>query len=448
MDFTKQGDPLVIVGALRSPIGQAGKSLSKIQSYELGALVAEEAFKRVGIAKEAVDAVIAGEITQSSRAPNAARVISVKTGLPLEAAAVTIANNCVSGFEAIFEASRRIILGEATLALVLGQESMSNAPIYLSKAQHNPKTATVDKIQKNWGDIPAMEDITLVDGVEEGLTDPVRHANMAETAEVVAQKMGMSKVQLDEYAHGSYSKALNAIQGGKYQPYIVPIEHEKGVLENDEYIMSKTGFVEKPERFAKAGPIFDMPPHTNLKEFYDKYGSWIGKPFSDQSQAGVSLFNACPRSDGAGALFITTASKAKELNLPVQAVIKGWGNFGVDPIIMGLGIAHSMKRALDNASLKWDQIDNYEIHEAFAATALGSMRLVKEEYGFDLEALLGENRVNPNGGTLALGHPLGATGIRIAINQIMELSGPNTNLSMGAICAGGGVGGALILGSP
>ncbi len=448
MDYTRQGDRLVIAGALRTPIGQAGKSLSKIDSYRLGALVTEEIIKRAGISKEAIDGVVAGEIGQSSKAPNVARVISVKAGLPLEAPAVTVANNCVSGFEAIYEAARRILLGENNLILVLGLESMSNMPIYLDKAQRNPKTATVDKIQKNWSEIPEMEEVRLVDGVEEGLTDPVRQANMAETAEVVAQQMGMSKKQLDDYAYGSYKKALEAIEAGKYKPYLVPVEHEKGVLENDEYIMSKTGFVEKPERFAKATAIFDMPPHTSLKQFYEKYGSWIGKPWSENAEAAVSLFNACPRSDGAGGLLLTTESKAKELGLPVQAVLRGWGNFGVDPIIMGLGIAHSMKRALDNSGLEWTQMDNFEIHEAFAATALGSIKLVKQTYGFDLESLLEQNKVNPNGGTLALGHPLGATGIRVAINQIMELSRPEVKLSMGAICAGGGVGGALVLESP
>lgn len=446
MKFTRNGDPLVIASALRTPIGQASKSLAGFDSFELGALVVEEIFKRSGVSKETVDGLIAGEIGQSSRAPNPARVISVKTGLPIEASAATIANNCVSGFEAIYEASRRILLEENDLIVVVGEESMSNMSVYLSGVQKNPKTATVEKIKKNWDTLLDNPEVQLVDSVDEGLVDPVREANMAETAEVVAQKLGLDKKRLDEYAYGSYKKTLDAINAGKYKPWLVPVTHEKGVLENDEYIMSKTGFVEKPERFEKAGPIFNTPPYTSIEEFYKKYGDWVGKPFTPETDGAISLFNACPRSDGAGALIVTTESKAKELGLEIQAKIAGWGNFGVDPIIMGLGIAHSMKRALDNTGLDWSDIDNFEIHEAFAATALGSMIVAKQEYGYDLEAALAAGKVNPNGGTLAMGHPLGMTGVRVVINQLIELtSNPNVKRSMGAICAGGGVGGALIL---
>jgi acetyl-CoA C-acetyltransferase len=446
MNFTRNNDKLVIVSAVRTPVGQAGKSLSHFFSHELGILVAEEAIKRCGIDRKKIDGVAAGEIGQSSRAPNVARVISVKTEIPVEATAVTVANNCVSGFEAISEACRRIIMGENNVELVVGMESMSNFPIYLNRAQQNSKTATVEKIKANWASIPEISEIEIISAVDEGLVDPVRKANMAETGEVLAQKMGLTKKDLDEYAYGSYKKTLEAIQAGKYKPYILPVAGEKGMLEDDEFIMSKTGFVEKPERFEKATAIFDMPPHTNMKDFYARYEKWIGKPYNDSVKGAVSLFNACPRSDGAGAMIITTESKAKELNLKVMAYITGWGNYGADPIYMGLGIAHSMKKALDNTGLTWTDIDSFEIHEAFAATALGSIITVKDLFGFDLQKKLNEGAVNPNGGTLAIGHPLGATGIRVAINQIMEMqTNASVKKSMGGICAGGGVGGALIL---
>jgi len=187
-----------------------------------------------------------------------------------------------------------------------------------------------------------------------------------------------------------------------------------------------------------------------MSEFYKKYGDWIKKPYEEgKTRGAVSMFNACPRSDGAGALLVTTESNAKRLGLTVQAVIRGWGNAGVDPIIMGLGIAHSMKKALDNSGLSWEDIDFYEIHEAFAATALGSIVTIKNDYKFDLESLLDKGKINPNGGTLALGHPLGMTGIRVVINQIMDLQeNSEAKMTMGAICAGGGVGGALILERP
>jgi len=448
MNFTKNGEKLVIASALRTPIGQAAKSLSQFESYDLGYMVIEELLTRHPFLKNKIDLLVAGEISQSSRAPNVARVLSVKSGLPLSAVAVTVANNCVSGFEAIIEAARRVLLGESSVALAVGLESMSNMPLYLCNAQKNAKTANLDKINKNWAEIPTLDDVKIVNSVDEGLVDPVRGANMAETAEVVSQSLGLSKKNLDQYAWGSFSKSLKAIETGKYKPYIVPVKHNDGILENDEYIMSKTGFVEKPERFEKATGIFNMPPHTSLKSFYEKYEKWIGKSFTENAEATVSLFNACPRSDGAGALIVTTESKARELGLPVQAIISGWGNYGVDPIFMGLGIAYAMNQALVNTNKKWEDIDGFEIHEAFAATALGSIVKVKQEWKFDLEKKLSENKINPNGGTLALGHPLGATGIRIAINQIMQLEQTDAKQVMGAICAGGGVGGALILEKP
>jgi len=445
MNFKRDGESLVICNVKRSAVGQAGKSLSKMYSHEIANKVIADVIESSGIDKDKIDGVVSGEIGQSSKAPNVARVLAVQNEIPLDTPAITVANNCVSGYEAIIEASRRILLGENDVMLVTGQESMSNFPIYFDKAAQNSKTATSAKILKNWDSI--KDDITVIDGVNEGLIDPVRDANMAETGEVAAQKVGLTKEDLDAYAHGSYSKALAAIEAGKYAPYITKIEHEKGVLEHDEFIMSKTSFVEKPERFAKAGAIFDMPPHTSIKGFYDKYGKWIGKDFKEgETKAAVTLFNACPRSDGAGALILTTESKAKELGLQIDAKIKSWGYAGVDPIYMGLGMAGAMKKALSNAELKYDDISSFEIHEAFAATALGSMHVVTKEQDYDLVGRLEKGDVNRNGGTLAMGHPLGATGIRVAVNQIIALKDQaDSKYSMGTICAGGGVAGAIIL---
>lgn len=445
--FDRDGEKLVICNAKRTPVGQAQKSLSEYHAYQLGSKVVEAVIKESGISKDKIDGVVCGEIGQSSKAPNSARVISVRAELPLVSTAVTVANNCVSGFEAINEAARRIITGENDVMMVIGEESMSNFPVYLDNVKKHAKTANVDKIKKNWEQIPEMDDITIVDGVEEGLNDPVRDAMMFTTAEVVAQKLGIKKEELDNYAHYSYSKAYEALEGGKYDPYLVPVDHAKGTLEKDEYIMSKKGFVEKKERFEKAGPIYNMMP-GGMKGLYEKFGEFIGKEYKEgETEGAVSLFNSCPQSDGAGAMIITTESKAKELGLDIQAVIKGWGNYGVDPVIMGLGIAYSMDSALKYTGIKWEDIDKYEVHEAFAATALGSMIVARDELNYDLVKRWEDGDVNPNGGTLAIGHPLGATGIRVAINQIMDIK-DGAQTTMGAICAGGGVGGALILEKP
>ncbi len=444
--FDRDGDRIVIAGAVRTPVGQAGSALSGKQAFELGTLVVEEVIKRAKLDKKNIDGVVAGEISQSSKAPNAARVISVKTEIPLGANAVTIANNCVSGYEAIFEASRRIIMGENELIVVVGEESMSNMPIYLDGAKQNSKTANVDKLKANWADVPNMPDVKLIDGVAEGLNDPIRDAMMFATAEIVAQKLNLKREDLDKYAHGSYKKAHDSLVAGKYDKYLLPVkygEKPEEILDKDEFVMGKTGFIEKPERFAKSPVIYEKMP-GGLKGLYDKFEKWIGKKYEETMKPVVTLFNACPQSDGAGAVIITTESKAKELGLPILAKIKGWGYGGVDPAVMGLGIAYAMKEALENTGLKWEDINTYEIHEAFAATALGSMVVARDEFKHDLVARLEKGDVNPNGGTLAMGHPLGATGIRMAINQIMDLDA-GAKYVMGSICAGGGVGGALIL---
>lgn len=441
--FDRDGDRIVVVDAVRTPVGQVNKAYKKMYSYDLGSLVLEEVLKKAKLDKKHVDGVVVGEISQSSKAPNVARVLSVKADLPLSANAVTVANNCVSGFEAIFEASRRLITGENDLILVIGEESMSNMPIYLEDARANNKTSNVEKLKANWAQ--ALElGVKPVDAIEEGLNDPIRDAMMFATAEIVAQKLDIKRADLDTYAHGSYKKAYEALTAGKYDKYVLPVTNPDGeVIEKDEYIMSKSGFVEKPERFEKTFAIYDKMP-GGLEGLYNKFNKFIGKAYDSSKVAGVTLFNSCPQSDGAGAAILTTESKAKELGLPIKAYIKGWGYYGVDPSIMGLGIAYSMREALANTGLKWEDIAKFEIHEAFAATALGSMMVTRDELGYDLVARLEKGDVNPNGGTLAMGHPLGATGLRVLVNQLLDLE-DGAKYAMGAICAGGGVGGALII---
>ncbi len=446
MKFDRNGDRLVIISGVRTPIGQAGKSLAKKYTYEYGTDVLIEAINRSGIEKSQIDGVVAGEIMQSSKAPNVARVMSVKADLKQEITAVTVANNCVSGVEAITEASRRVLLGENEVVAVVGQEGMSKSIIYLGDIQRNSKASNVQKIKDNWNELPELEEFEVIDSMEEGLTDPVRNAIMMETAEVVSQKLGLKRKELDNYAHSSYQRAYDAIEKGKYDPFIMPVEHEKGILEKDEYIMSKKGFVDKPERFAKSNALYDWAPHTNMKDFYKKFEKYIGRSYSSDVEGTVTLFNSCPRSDGAGSVIVTTESKAKELGAKPLAYIVGWGNKGVDPVVMGLGIAYSMEKALINTGLKWADINSYEIHEAFAATALGSMKVVKNDMGFDLVSAYEKKIVNPAGGTLALGHPTGMTGVRAVLNQIMEFqNNSNVRYSISGVCAGGGVGGSIIL---
>ncbi len=448
MKFDKNGDRIVISTILRTPIGQAGKSLSEVESFQMAHKVVEAVLKKSGIDKSKIDGVLAGEIGQSSKAPNIARVVSVMAGLPMEATAVTLANNCVSSLEATNAAARRLMLDEGQVYLVFGTESMSNMAVYLDKIKQNPKTGNVSKLRANWADVPAMVEagqIRIVDGVEEGLTDPATGALMIETGEIVAQNLGLSQADLDKYAHGSYKRAYEALVAGKYDEFLLPMEGKKGVLDKDEYIMSKNNFVEKPDWFGKNKPIYEMMP-GGLKAFYEKNKPYLSKEYSDSLKGAVTLFNACPQSDGAAAMIVTTESKAKEMGLPILAYIKSWGNYGVHPAIMGLGIAYSMNKAVQQSGLKWDEIDFFEVHEAFASTAYGSLVEVRDKLGYDLVARYEKGDVNRNGGTLALGHPLGATGLRMIVNQLVEFKqSKNAKYSLSGVCAGGGVGGALLL---
>lgn len=447
MKFTTfDNERVVLAGGIRTPVGQAGKSYSDIPSAELGYRITEEIFKRTGVSKTEVDGVVAGEISQNVKTPNVARVISVRAGIPLEATAITVANNCVSGLESVLDAARRVIIGEGDLYLALGLESMSQGPFIIEGAKENSKTSTVEKLQQNWGEALSMG-VRVIDSIDEGLNDPIRKMNMAMTGEIAAQNYNLTKKELDDYAYRCYKKTYDSIKAGKYKKYQLPITlTDNSVLEDDEYIMSKVGMVENPGRFDKASVIFDSK-YMSIKEFYDKYGEWIRKPYKEgETKAAVTLFNACPRSDGAGGIFVTKESVAKKLGLQIQAYIGGWGMFGVDPAHMGIGMAFAMNKALKAAGLKFEDMDNFEIHEAFAATAMGTFREVKESYKFDLEKADKDGKVNPNGGTLAIGHPLGATGIRVLLNQIMFFDeNPSARRSINAICAGGGVGGSIIL---
>jgi acetyl-CoA C-acetyltransferase len=326
---------------------------------------------------------------------------------------------------------------------------MSGSFLTVEGVKTNPKLATVDKLKKSWDKALEMG-AEIIDPVDEGLNDPIRKINMAMTGEIAAQNYDLTKKDLDTYAYNCYKKTHDAIKAGKYKPFIEPVQLTNGnKLEDDEYIMSKLGMVENPGRFDKATAIFDTK-WMSLKQFYEQYGEWINKPYEEgKSQAAVTLFNACPRSDGAGAVFVTTESKAKELGLEIQAVLGGWGMYGVDPAHMGIGMAFSMNKALKEAGLTFNDVDNFEIHEAFAATAMGTFREVKKSFGFDLEAANQQGKVNPHGGTLAIGHPLGATGIRVLINQLLAMKEDSSiKRSINAICAGGGVAGSIIVERP
>jgi acetyl-CoA acetyltransferase family protein len=442
-----QSKTIVVAGGARTPIGHLSRSLSALTADALlvDALVAT--LDRARLPKEAVDGVIAGWVGQGFNAPNIARVAALRAGLPESVQSVTVQNNCVSSIESISAACRFILAGEGELYLACGTEVMSRLPYTIDGSRAAKALRSLDTVKAKWGELLATSDVAVVDAMEAGLTDPVEKINMAGTAEVCAQMYGISRAAEDEYARESFRRSLAGWKSGFYDTHVVPVKRDGAmVLEKDEYPFLREDLVEKPQMFAKAPALFDNSAYS-LKDFYRDYGRHItGKTYQEGMKGTVTLFNSCGRSDGAAAVIVTTAEKAKSLGLEVLAEIKGWGFVGNNPAHMGVAPALAAPVALQRSGVTFDQLDQLELHEPFAATVLSIFKLGKEKFGHDWAAKNAAGALNPNGGSIALGHPLGATGARLMLNLVHALKkNPKGRYGMLAACAGGGMGGSLVV---
>jgi acetyl-CoA C-acetyltransferase len=390
---------VVIVDAVRTPVGNHGGMLRDFDATTLAKIVMEKLLERTKIDPAAITEVIFGCVFQSSDAPNVTRVAALKAGIPKEVPAYTVARNCDSGMDAIVNAWRSIQVGDGDIYLVGGVESMSNIPYLVRGAR--------------WG--LKLRHSELTDALWEGLTDPNCGQIMGRTAENLVEEYGLTRVQQDEYAVQSHQKAYKAQTEGRFADEIVPVEAKRKketiLLEQDETInpgltMEKAGFA--PAVFKENGS--------------------------------VTPANACSISDGASAMLLMTAEKAKELGYTPLARIVSYGYAGVDPQRMGIAPAGAVPKALDKAGLKLNQMDLIEINEAFAGQVLS----VGAELGWDW------NKVNVNGGAIALGHPVGCSGCRIVVTLVHEMKHRNGNGSsakygLATLCAEGGQGSALIV---
>lgn len=423
----------------RTPFAQIQKGLASFPSHELGYIVAKDILERTKLKKDAIDGVFVGE--GFPFAPNPARVIANKLDIPPATPALTLANNCVSSIEAVAEAARRIVLGEGDVFLVLGEESQTHIPMVVRNARVNKKTNSVDKVIKalKEGDLP--EGVELIDSLDEGLGDSETSAGMAVTAEIVAQNYALTKEWSDKFAYQSYKRAYDATQEGKYRPFLIAVDGDEGKLEDDEAVLLRKGIVENPGRMEKAMMLFDNQA-MKFDDFKKKYGEWL-----EQSHgATVSIFNACARSDGASGVVITTEEKAKELGLEIQAYLTGFRMKGVHPNYMGIGQAEASLGVLEDMGIKIDDVDQVEIHEAFAATAIGALEEIKKRTGYDWQTKFEEGKINKFGGSIAIGHPFGATGIRLLANAVMDMQQDSSiNRVLCTACAHGGVAGAMVV---
>jgi acetyl-CoA C-acetyltransferase len=386
---------VVIVEALRTPVGNHGGMLKDFDATTLAQIAMKGVLDRTKLDPSLITEVIFGCVFQSSDAPNIARVAALKAGVPKEVPAYTVARNCDSGMDAIVNAWRGIQVGDGYIYLVGGVESMSNIP-YLTRGAR-------------WG--LKLRHAQLTDALWEGLTDPNCGQIMGRTAENLVEEFNLTRQQQDEYAVQSHKKAAQARSAGKFADEIIPIEvkkkKEKILLEQDETI--------NPDiTVEKAG--------TAPAVFKEDGGS-------------VTPVNACGICDGASAMLIMSAEKAKELGLTPMAKIVSYGYAGVEPHRMGIAPAGAVPAALQKAGLMLEQMDLIEINEAFAGQVLS----VGAKLGWDW------SKVNVNGGAIALGHPVGSSGCRIVVTLVRELRRRKAKYGVATLCAEGGQGSALVI---
>jgi acetyl-CoA C-acetyltransferase len=387
---------IVIASACRTAIGKFGGSLKDIPAYDLGAAVIKEAVDRAGLKPEQIDEVIMGGVIMGGLGQNPARQASIKAGLPVECTAMTINIVCGSGLKSVALAANQIKAGEAEIVVCGGMENMSAAPYAIPKARWGARMGNAQMI-----------DLTVNDGLWEAFND----YHMGITAENVAEQWGLTREMQDEFAVRSQNKAEKAVDGGVFDDEIVPITipQRKGdpiVFARDEHL-SRGNTMEK---VAKLRPAF-------------------------KKDGTVTAANASGINDGAAALVVMSREKAEELGIKPLATIVSYATGGVDPKIMGVGPVPATRKALEKAGMTVDDLDLIEANEAFAAQSLA----VAKELGFDMD------KVNVNGGAIALGHPVGASGARILVTLLYEMGRRDAKKGLATLCIGGGMGQALIV---
>ncbi|MDF2629921.1 MAG: acetyl-CoA acetyltransferase [Symbiobacteriaceae bacterium] len=387
---------IVIASAVRTPIGSFGGTLAGFQGWELGAIAMKAALERAGLSPAQVDEVYMGCVLQAGQGQGPARQAALKVGIPDTVPATTINIICGSGLKAVTMAAQAILAGDAEIVLAGGFESMSNAPYLLPKARTGYRMGN--------GEIIDMM-------VHDGLTCSVNRYHMGITAENVAEQFGIGRAEQDEFAAASQTKAVAAVESGRFADEIVPVA-----------IAQKKG---DPVMFAK-----DEYPRAGTTA--EKLGAL--KP-AFKKDGTVTAGNASGINDGAAALVIMSAEKAAELGITPLAKLAGWATAGVAPQVMGIGPVPATKKALAKAGVTLEQIDLIEANEAFAAQALA----VAKELAFD------PAKVNVNGGAIALGHPIGASGARILVSLIYEMMKRDAKKGLATLCVGGGMGVAAVV---
>ena len=385
---------IVIAGALRTAIGKFGGAIAKVAAPDLGATVIRALLAQSGVKPDQVSEVILGQVLTAGSGQNVARQALIKSGLPNSIPAMTINKVCGSGLKAVMLAAQAVRCGDADIVIAGGQENMSASPHVLLGSRDGFRMGEAK-----------LTDTMIVDG----LWDVYNQYHMGTTAENVAQQYDISRIKQDEFAVASQNKAEAAQKAGKFKDEIVPvmIPQRKGdaiAFVNDEFIKSGT----------------TLESIAGLKPAFAKDGS-------------VTAANASGLNDGAAAVLVMTAERAKQLGITPLARIHAYASSGVDPAIMGMGPVPASRRCLEKAGWKAADLDLMEINEAFAAQACA----VNKEMGWDT------SKINVNGGAIALGHPIGASGCRVLVTLLHEMGRRNAKKGLASLCIGGGMGVAL-----
>jgi acetyl-CoA acetyltransferase family protein len=386
---------IVIIGAKRTPFGSFGGSLKYVSANDLGAAAARAAIAQAGIAPDAIDQVIFGNVLQTSGdAIYHARHVGLKAGVPQEVPALTVNRLCGSGFQSVVSAAEQILLGQADVVLAGGAENMSMAP---------------HVVRARWG-VPFGQ-APMTDALWESLTDSYCGLPMAITAENLAAQYAISREDADEYGLRSQTAYAAAWEAGVYSAEIEPYRSvdrrgRESIVDRDECPRADTDAA----KLAKLRPVF-------------------------KADGVVTAGNASAITDGAAALVVTSAERAAELGATALARVVSWGVVGVDPSVMGIGPVEAIRQALERAGLTLNQMDRVEVNEAFAPQYLA----VEKELGLD------RARTNVNGGAISVGHPLGASGARITAHLCYELARTGGRYAVGSACIGGGQGIAIVL---
>lgn len=387
---------VVIVAAVRTAIGSFGGSLKDISAVELGSLVIKNAIERASLRPEQVDEVIMGNVLGAGLGQNVARQMSVHAGVPVTVPAFTINKVCGSGLKAVQLATQAVLCGDAEVVVAGGAENMSQAPYILPN--------------QRWGS--RMGNATVVDTMlRDGLTDGFEDFHMGITAENVAEQYGITREDQDSFALQSQKRAVAAVEAGRFKEEIIPVEipqrrGEPLIFDTDEF----------PRKDASLESL------SKLRPAFQKDGS-------------VTAGNSSGINDGAAAVVVMSAEKAKELGITALATIKSYASAGLDPKVMGCGPIYASRKALEKAGLTVADLDLVESNEAFAAQSCA----VAKELNLDSE------KVNVNGGAISLGHPIGASGCRILVTLLHEMQKRDAKRGLATLCIGGGMGTALIV---